>query len=296
MSIDFMLEKKLRAESPQLHTLFRDTVFVLQNILSGYKTIFPEFTDHTELHSLSVAEFCNVLIGEEQIGRMNADEIYALLMACYLHDSGMGISEKDYEAFKNQLGEEEYLRTHADDPHSEIIREFHHEFSGMFIRKHRELFEIPSEEHLFAIVQASRGHRRTNLYDENEYPAALRVPGGNTICLPYLAALIRLADEIDVTSSRNPGLLYDVNDFQHPKQMWHYLKHEATKDLLITPDSFTMIVETDDEAVVAIIEEMRRKMQITLDYCRDVVEMRTDYRITQRFVLIKRTNSGAEED
>ena len=46
--------------------------------------------------------------------------------------------------------------------------------------------------------------------DESEYPAALRVPDGNTVCLPYLAALIRLADEIDVAAARNPTLLYDI--------------------------------------------------------------------------------------
>ena len=36
----------------------------------------------------------------------------------------------------------------------------------------------------------------TELFDEKEYPAALRVQSGNTVCLPFLTALIRLADEI----------------------------------------------------------------------------------------------------
>ena len=41
--------------------------------LSNYKRFFPEFTDHTNLHSVTVINFCNQLIGD-QIERMNADE------------------------------------------------------------------------------------------------------------------------------------------------------------------------------------------------------------------------------
>ena len=53
---------------------------------------------------MTVIDSCNRLIGEEQIQKLNADELYILLMASYLHDVGMGISEKDYEEFKDSLG------------------------------------------------------------------------------------------------------------------------------------------------------------------------------------------------
>lgn len=85
------MERKLRDLNPELHKRFTDAVFGLQHVLSNYKLIFPEYTDHTELHSLNVIDFCNQLIGD-QIDKMNADEIYCLLMGCYFHDTGMGIS------------------------------------------------------------------------------------------------------------------------------------------------------------------------------------------------------------
>ena len=88
---DFGLERRLRDLSPDLHKRFTDTVFALQHILSNYKLIFPEFTDHTELHPLNVLDFCNKLIGPEML-EMNPDEIYCLLVACYFHDTGMGVS------------------------------------------------------------------------------------------------------------------------------------------------------------------------------------------------------------
>ena len=51
---DYALEKRLRELDKNLHLRFTDTVFALQNVLSNYKLIFPDFTDHTELHSLNV--------------------------------------------------------------------------------------------------------------------------------------------------------------------------------------------------------------------------------------------------
>ena len=58
---------------------------------------------------MSVIDFCNRLIGPDQVMRINEDAIYALLMGCYLHDVGMGISMRQYEEFSQKLPVEEYL-------------------------------------------------------------------------------------------------------------------------------------------------------------------------------------------
>ena len=51
-----------------------------------------------------------------------------------------------------------------------------------------------------------------DLNDDNEYPSALSIPGSdNKICVKYLSALIRLADEIDVTAARNSKIEYDLS-------------------------------------------------------------------------------------
>ncbi len=47
---DYSMERRLRDLSPELHGRFTDAVFGLQHVLSNYKLIFPEYTDHTELH------------------------------------------------------------------------------------------------------------------------------------------------------------------------------------------------------------------------------------------------------
>ena len=284
---DYLLERRLMELDKNLHDNFTNAVFALQRILSNYKLIFPDFTDHTELHSLNIIDFCNQLIAE-QIDKLNADEIYCILLGCYFHDTGMGISYKDYEEFFNQIEFGDYFETHSRDNLPEIIRNFHNEFSGLFLKKYARFFEFPSEAHLFAIIQISRGHRKTDLYDTEEYPVALETPSGATICVPYLSSLVRLADEIDVTASRNSHVIYDLSKLTKEVDIIEFMNHEAVKGLDINEKEFIMKIHSDDENTIKALEKVASKMQKTLDYCRDVVSKETIFEITQEKVRIER--------
>lgn len=282
------MERRLQELSPELHRRFTDAVIALQSYLSKYQAVFPYFTDHSELHSLSVLEFCNRLIGD-QIGQLNADEIYALLAACYFHDTGMGISADHYAEFSQKIDFGDYFERHALRGHEDVqavIRDYHNEFSGLFVKKYASFFEIPSDAHVFAIVQIVRGHRATDLMDPGEYPVCLQIPGGNTICLPYLTALIRLADEIDVSASRNPVLLYDMEALTDEKDIIEFGKHNAIRTVGVSGDAFTLTVDYEDPAIAGHIAGLARKMQATLDTCRRAVNDRTPFRITQERVEI----------
>ena len=284
---DYLLERRLKELSPELHARFSDTVFALQQILSNYQLIFPLFTDHTELHSLNIIEFCNKLIGD-QINKLNADEIYCILMGCYFHDTGMGISKRDFEEFSKKIDFGDYFLTHDKNNYPEIVRNFHNEYSGLFIKKYAKFFEFPSEEHLFAVIQISRGHRKTNLFDTKEYPVALKVPNGNTICLPYLSALVRLADEIDVTASRNSEAIYDLSKIVVESHLIEFMKHAAVKGLEIREKEFIMYVSTKDEKILKSLYILADKMKKTLDECRSVVNNETPFVISQEAINIVR--------
>ena len=284
---DFSLERRLKELDPNLHARFSDTVFALQQILSNYQLIFPLFTDHTELHTLNIIEFCNKLIGD-QINKLNADEIYCILMGCYFHDTGMGISHHDFEEFSKQIDFGDYFLTHDKNDYPEIVRNFHNEYSALFIRKYAKFFEFPSEEHLFAIAQISRGHRKTNLFDEKEYPVALKVPNGHTICLPYLAALVRLADEIDVTASRNSEVIYDLDKIVEEKHLIEFMKHEAVKGLEIKNDAFIMLISSNNEKILKSLDILVGKMKKTLLECQSVVNEKTPFKITQETVIMEK--------
>ena len=282
MEHDFALEYRLRELDPELHRRFADGVVSMQHLLNGYQRLFPDFTDHTVLHSMTIIDFCNRLIGD-QITRLNKDEIFCLLMGCYLHDVGMGVSDRDLAVFSRELGIESPEAHDAGD----LIRQYHHEFSGQFIRKYAEFFEFPSAPHLRAVVQIARGHRKTDLMDESDFRLALRVPNGNTICLPYLAALVRLADEIDVTAARNPTILYRPEALTEERDILEHRKHLAVRDLEITADAFTLLIDDANPRITERIYQMAAKMQATLDECRAAVLGRTPFEITQREVRVE---------
>ena len=94
---DYLLETKLREENEGLHRRTKDSALVLQKMLESFIPRFPNYTDHTILHSMDVLEFSNMLLGEKQIERLSTAECYVLIMSCYLHDIGMGINQKNYE-------------------------------------------------------------------------------------------------------------------------------------------------------------------------------------------------------
>lgn len=274
-----------------MHRIFLDAAVVSQQILSKYKQLFPEYTDHSQLHSLTVIDSCNKLIGRGQIEKMNKDEVFILLMACYLHDVGMGIGDDDYNEFKDIMGEKEYFEAHPDDSKADFVRTYHNEFSALFVEKYAELFEIPSKEHVYAIKQVVRGHRKTDLYDDSQYPANYEMPNGNRVCLPYLASLIRLADEIDVAASRNPMILFDMDLLSNEISILENKKLMAVESVKMTKSSFILYTRTDSEFVIDALRKMRNKMQDTLDICRDVVSKRSSFVITQKKVILEQLHN-----
>ena len=286
---DFLLERRLKAEAPDLHKRVTDSVVVLQKMLESFFTWFPDFTDHSTLHSMDVLDFCNRLLGE-QVNALTIPECYALVMACYLHDVGMGVTREGFEAFTKELDLEGYKKKHPDASEAKIIRDFHNEYSGLFIKKYAALFDIPSEELLFAIIQLSRGHRKTDLYDEAEYPD-IETPDG-VIRTAYLSAVLRLADEIDVGADRNPELLFDTSKLTKQVDIDAFGTHESIRAVDVTEDAIVLRVKPKEPRFVGLIEDLASKIQETLDYCRDVAEKRSDLRITQKKVAVV----SAEQD
>ena len=284
---EYLIEKRLYELDSGLHKRVSDSIFVLLKLLSDYLQYFPEYTDHAITHSMAIIEYCNDMMGEGTIERLNADELYVLLMGCYLHDIGMGIPIKDYDEFCQHIEFGDYFATHSEADIHDVIRDFHNEFSACFIHKYAALFDFPSEKHTFAIMQIARGHRKADLHDEKEYPNLITFENGHTVCLPYLTAIVRLADEINVAEDRNSKLLFDPEKASTEKQRLENAKHEAIKKMTIYPDRIELYVKTKDENVHAAVEKLITKIQRTLDYCINVVEERTDYNITQERVFVR---------
>lgn len=241
---------------------------------------FHQYTDHTILHTMNVTNFCNHLIGD-QVECLTADDIYVLLMVCLFHDVGMGISKEDYELFKLRLKNPSPSQEFA-----EVIRSSHNELSAMYLEKYWKLLDIPNESYLFGIMQVCKGHRKTDLMNEENYPAIYQVGEGRSICLPYLAAILRLADELDVATDRNISFLHDINQIKNPIAYMEHSKHQAIRAVNLNEHTITLYARSDDAVIRSELMRIREKIEENLHYCRMVAEGRSAFVITQQTVRL----------
>ena len=292
---DFLLEhrlKELNSEFAYRHTC---CMSLFEQMLKKFLAVFPTFTDHTLLHTLSVTNISNQLL-RENVRKLNASEIYIYLMACALHDIGMGVSDKDIDSFIDASGLRGYVNDHPEISKPNLIRKFHNDFSSQFVKKYWELLEIPGERYANAIAEVGRGHRKTDLMDENLYPTDYDLGNGQCANLALLAALIRLCDELDIASDRNPDLLYDTETMEgmSEKDVFEFSKHDAIHTVDFSEDSIVVIADTDKADIVDGVMEAIRTVKETLEYCLSVIRKRSVFYIDCKRIKLILNNKEVE--
>lgn len=212
---------------------------------------------------------------------MNASEIYIYLMAAALHDVGTGVSPRDLEAFINAAGIRSYVSAHPELSVPTLIRKFHHDFSAAFVRKYWQLLEIPNERYANAIAEVGRGHRKTDLLNETLYPTHHDLGDGNKANLAALAAVIRLADELDIASNRNPDLLYQTETMEgmSEKDVFEFSKHNSIRPVVFEEHAIFVYAETDSAKVARGVMDCVRVVKETLSYCISVLKKRSTLQI-----------------
>ena len=292
---DFLLEhrlKELNSEFAYRHTC---CMSLFEQMLKKFLAVFPTFTDHTLLHTLSVTNISNQLL-RENVRKLNASEIYIYLMACALHDIGMGVSDKDIDAFIDASGLRGYVNDHQEISKPNLIRKFHNDFSSQFVKKYWELLEIPGERYANAIAEVGRGHRKTDLMDNALYPVDYDLGDGQCANLALLAALIRLCDELDIASDRNPDLLYDTETMEgmSEKDVFEFSKHDAIHTVNFSEDSIVVIADTDKADIADGVMEAIRTVKETLEYCLSVIQERSDFYIDCKRIKLILNNKEVE--
>lgn len=277
---DFMLERTLKETNSDLAYRYACCMSLFEQLLKKFLTTFPTFTDHSLLHSLSVTNITNQLL-RENIHQLNASEIYIYLMSAALHDAGMGIPAKDLDAFIDAAGIRACVYEHPGMSGPALIRKFHHDFSAAFIRKYWPLLEIPSERYADAIAEVSRGHRKTDLLDEKLYPATFDLGDGSTANLAALAAVLRIADELDIASDRNPDLLYDTESMEgmSEKDVFEFSRHDAIRSVFFAAHGILIHAETDDDDIAQGVIDCIRAVKETMSCCTAVLKKRSSIQI-----------------
>ena len=277
---DFFLERRLKELNGDLAYRYTCCMSLFELTLNRFLTTFPTFTDHTFLHSLSVTNLTNQLLRED-IRKLSASEIYIYLMAAALHDVGMGVSPKDLEAFIDAAGTRSYVSAHPELSVPTLIRKFHHIFSAVFVRKYWQLLEIPNERYANAIAEVGRGHRKTDLLDETLYPTDYDLGDGSKANLAALAAVIRLADELDIASDRNPDLLYQTESMEgmSEKDVFEFSRHDAIRPIVFAEQAIFVYADTDCTEIAQGVIDCVRVVKETLSYCISVLKKRSTLQI-----------------
>jgi HSP90 family molecular chaperone len=269
------LETALKNKNPNLFGKLEETEKEVRLLLQKYSVNFPQYTDHSIDHTRQVFDYASDLLSDNQIDSLNDDEIYVLSMACYLHDIGMCIPEEKIHSIKNTEEILDYKKNNPKKPIDEFIRDIHHILSYKFIVHEKKLLKIPDEKYAKAIGLVAQGHRKVDLGNIDVYKPRFSVKSGKDfVCLPYLAAIIRLADELDITNIRTPRLLTKYYMPDNDKSINEWNKHISTTIVNLFDDDDTIRYEVicTDQYVYGALQEQFQKLEETIFYCQKIVK------------------------
>ena len=178
---------KERTEGEKLCHKLEEIKGKVKYFLDEIPKTFPEYTKHDIEHSERVIDYLDLIIPDSLKKELDTYEIFFLLASAYLHDIGMIRFPED------------------EDTDSELIREMHHLRSEKFIVENYKDLSIEDEHQARIIGKICRGHRKEDLRSFRIETYKI----GHTINVPLLAALLRIADELDITFERAPFVIYE---------------------------------------------------------------------------------------
>lgn len=200
MSYTRRLRDILKEKNPSLHSKLEEIEKLASAVLTYTAGGFPYFTPHGFTHSLKVEENLDWLIPDEEKPKLNDWEIFFLIVAAWMHDWGM--------VCKAGEKPEEVRQVH----HIRTENNFEALYDKLKLDKHEAII----------IGRIARGHRkedlRGSLFDARIHSTNVHID------IRFLAALLRIADECDITYNRVPELIYYSLDPQGASQE-HFERH-----------------------------------------------------------------------
>lgn len=178
------LRQTLEDRDPELFGRLMKIEKIAGSLLSYTHGKFPYYTPHNFSHSLNVEENLNWMIIDDFKEKMNTCEIFFLIVAAWMHDWGMiGKPEED----PAKIREVHHLRTE---------RNFEEMYDKLYLSEHEGRI----------IGRICRGHTKEDLYSKDFDDVVF---GSNIrIRRRFLAAILRIADECDITCNRIPEIIY----------------------------------------------------------------------------------------
>ena len=220
-------------------------------ILPKINAYFPTYTDHGVIHSENVLKIIDTILSVNY-KKLTEEELFCLYCAAWLHDIGM-IGDVDPRLMTD------YYR--------EKIRNEHHIRSFNIIKDEKEKFGL--DERLSDIIGwICRAH--SSKFEEWEELQRLEEKLNVRLCT--LAAILRLADELDLTPER-AGRAWSERTPPARESSIHFDKHLSVKEVKVKGDTIIVILyrlgTSYDEAMK---EEIRKKIFEELEYLKGHLE------------------------
>jgi len=230
---------------------------LMNNIAGKTKIYFPTFTNHGTDHLKNVEKYVNHMIPDEIKKNLTCEEIFFLLSAVWLHDVGMVPKDDEELLFFKNLSPEKRKEFTAN------IRKLHHIRSENYIKENFKELGLSKLEAKI-IGQIAKGHRKIELnsYEDMNY-------NGVNIPIANLAAILRLADECDVSKDRESKLSSIDVDEKIRKE--HYRKHEIVNHVWFDHEPRIIYISCiiENESDYESLNEVKKEIEIKLDQTKD---------------------------
>lgn len=231
----------LKEKSETHHAQFISIVENLKNSYLSFTT--PVFyTSHGIDHSLNIENIADALIPDHLKYKMNQEEIFILLCSIYFHDVGMALMTKDEGSGKSNdyfKRVDEVRRTHSEKTASFMIEKYE-EFG---LRKSQaEIISWICKAHSdIKNTDGTKIYTFAEIMNRSDEINIDTVP----IRIKYLAAILRLGDELDVTEKRAPGKRMEIIDLPLESQI-EWMKHQIFSGINIDPNIWEIDLDVSE--------------------------------------------------
>lgn len=225
------LRDVLEQKNKEYHSHFVTNIVKVTPILE--KCTPTEYTFHGLKHSIKIEYYLDHLISDIQKDKLEPEEIFVLLNGAYYHDIGMSRYEEVQDIFTDENGIKKTFKS------LESKRAEHNLISKKMIYDNKNnkfdnnLISLPDNDASFAksIADICYGHRDYITQENKRIKTLEEIDLSEDYCdvtihTRYLAALLRLADELDITNQRAPSdVLFHLKTFIPPESVTEWLNH-----------------------------------------------------------------------
>lgn len=218
---DLTLIKYLKSVDSPFLPKIQEVFELIKDVLNTrIQYVFPNYTLHNTGHSFRIMEYMSKIVND--VSKLNELEITLLIYSALLHDIGMAVSEDDVNLIKTDSfpfcdvkfsAMKKIMNGDEDLALQEYVRRIHASLSGKYIVENlKDKLVIPKLINLdFAKELALICQAHTEDYDWIKINLRTNEVRGDYSFNPqFIAAVLRLADVLDIDGNRTPYNLYKI--------------------------------------------------------------------------------------